>query len=146
MAEVFETFATYLTRLESVEPQFRDREIIVSSDLRVPRLFDGDDDSIVKTPIAWPLWKHNLFYTVEVPAGKHIPRHSHAEDLFRYVLKGSLVVNGREIRAGEWFVIPKNMPYEIDTPDGYTTMAAYTSICQTSRGFDGRHRVEDSPL
>lgn len=143
MAEVFETFATYLTRLEKLEAQFQDKPIVVSSDLIVPKLFDGDDDSIVKTRVAWPLHRHNMFYTVKVPGGKHIPKHSHEEDIFRYVISGALTVNGREIRTGEWFVIRNGTPYEIFTAEGYTTFGAYTSICRTRRGLEGKHLEEE---
>src|SRR5436309_188767 len=126
MPEILETFGSHVTRLERIEKQYGDAGIIFSADIRVPKLFDGDDDSIVKTPIGWPLYRHNMFYIVSVPAGTRVTQHTHDEDLFRLVIHGSLVVNDREVNVGEWFVVKKGTPYKIDTSRGYQTLAGYT--------------------
>ena len=139
-----ETFGTYLNRLETVNPTLIDKPIITSTDVNIPYLKDGEDYSITKTPIAWPLYQYNLFYTVNVPAKKHIPTHTHDEDVFRYVVKGSLLINKVvRIHEGEWFVIRKGTPYEIDTETGYVTIASYKNRCQTRGGvkFAGKHLV-----
>lgn len=86
MTEIFETFSTYLDRIEKVEPSFANKQIILSTEVRIPYLIDGVDESITKMPIAWRLYEHNLFYIVKVPAGKHIPLHTHEEDVFRLIL------------------------------------------------------------
>ena len=138
MAEVNETFATYLARIEKVLPQMK-KPIVLSTEVKIPTLRDGD---IKKVPIAWPLYRHTMFYIVTVPANKHVPRHSHDEDVFRLILKGSLVVNRSiEIKEGMWFVVRANTPYEIETKTGYTAFNGYWFICVTNRE-GGAHSVE----
>ena len=144
MSEVFETFATYLTRLEKAQPELVDKPIILSRETKIAFLKDGDDESITKVPIAWPLYQYNMFYVVNVPPKKHVAKHSHDEDIFRFVVKGSMLINDIvKVSEGEWFVIRSGTPYEIQTETGYTTIAAYTSVCRTNRGAEGLHLEVD---
>ncbi len=58
----------------------------------------------------------------------------------RLVIKGSLRLNDQyDLTPGMWFVVRSGTPYEIHTTEGYTTLGAYTSVCQTNRGADGAH-------
>ena len=137
--EINETFATYLTRLEAISDQLN-KPIIISTDVKIPVLRDGEDDTIEKVPVGWPLYQHNMFYLVTVPPNKHIPRHKHDEDIFRLVVKGSLRLNDQyDLKPGMWFVVRANTPYEIHTTEGYTTIAGYIHNCRTRRTLQGKH-------
>ena len=84
-----------------------------------------------------------MFYIVTVPPGKKIDAHSHDEDVFRILIEGDLKINGRSVQPGEWFVVPKDVEYEIETANGYKTIAAYTSMCRTRRMDANVHLEED---
>jgi hypothetical protein len=122
--------------------QMEDKLIILSSDVRIPMLRDAE---IKREPIAWPLFKNenHMAYIVTVPANTEIPLHSHDEDVFRLVIKGSLVLN-REInvKEGMWFVGRAQNPYEIKTETGYTAFGDYMHRCP-SRQPGGSFREED---
>ncbi|MEA1029374.1 hypothetical protein T3A99_12430 [Pseudomonas sp. N-137] len=143
MTEIAERLSTYLDRIERLEGQFSKESIIISTELKSKEfLIDGDDERIVKEPILWRLYQHNMFYVMTVPAGTVIKKHKHDEDLFRFVAQGSLVFNKKtNIVAGTWFVVKANTPYEITTKEGYVSIAGYTSNCRTNRGVDGTHLV-----
>ncbi|MBT3237264.1 MAG: hypothetical protein HOL37_10545 [Rhodospirillaceae bacterium] len=146
MAEIFETLSTYIDRIERYEGQFDDRDIVISTDLNNDILVDGDDDDIRKEPVLWRLYEHNMFYMVTVPAGKHIETHRHDESIFRFIAKGSLLLNKEHtITSGMWFVVKADTPYEIETKEGYTSLAGYTSICRTRRMATGLHLIEEKP-
>jgi len=136
MKEINEKLSTYIDRIERFEEQFADQNIIISTSLKNETLIDGDEEDILREPILWRLYEHNMFYVVTVPAGKHIKKHQHDESIFRFIAQGSLLLNGEyEINAGMWFVVKANTPYEIKTKEGYVSMAGYTSNCQTSRAM-----------
>lgn len=144
MKEVEEKFSTYLDRIERLEEQFASDPIILSTSLKAKELLiDGDDERIVKEPILWRLYQHNMFYIVTVPAGTVVKKHKHDEDIFRFIAQGSLVLNKvHKITAGTWFVIRANTTYEITTDEGYVSFGGYTSICRTNRGTFGTHLVK----
>jgi hypothetical protein len=130
MRKIRETLSTYIARIEKVQGQMK-KPIVLSTDVKIPILKDGDDKPIEKVTIAWPLYGINMFYIVTVPAEKHVPRHSHEEDIFRYIVKGSLVLNGSiQIKEGMWFVVKANTPYRIDTESGYTSFVGYQKVCK----------------
>jgi hypothetical protein len=43
--------------------------------------------------------------------GAVLPEHSHKRDLFRMVVAGSMLVNGVELKPGDWMYVPKGVPY-----------------------------------
>jgi mannose-6-phosphate isomerase-like protein (cupin superfamily) len=51
-----------------------------------------------------------VFLTVSDP-GAVVPKHSHKRDLFRIVLSGSIIVDGKELKTGDWMFVPKGEPY-----------------------------------
>jgi quercetin dioxygenase-like cupin family protein len=53
-----------------------------------------------------------LAFMTEADAGAVLPEHSHAADLFRVVVSGSLQYNGVVLSAGDWMFIPKNTRYQ----------------------------------
>ena len=93
MKEVKETLATFQERISRFEHQFEGRDIIISTELEREYLLDGEDLTIRKEPILWSLSDYHLFYVVTVPPGKHIPKHSHDEAIFRFIAQGNLLVN-----------------------------------------------------
>jgi hypothetical protein len=124
-----ETLSKYIARLEEVEPQLKEQKGIVFSDEVKIEDVDEGNPGIRKTPIAWPLYRHNMYYMVEVKPGTDVPRHSHEEDVFRLVTKGSLKINGINVEAGTWFVVRAHTEYEISTHEGYTCFSGYLFIC-----------------
>ncbi len=145
MREIDETLSTYIDRIERFEDQFLERDIIVSTDLPNELLIDGDDEDIVKEPILWRLFTHNMFYVVTVPADKSIPTHCHEEDIFRFIAQGSLVLNDEyNLKAGTWFVVKANTPYQIKTEEGYISVAGYVSRCKTRRPqAENKHKIKN---
>ncbi len=120
--------------------------IVLSTDVDIATLKGGEDNNTEMVPIAWPLYENteSMLYIVTVPPNTHVRSHSHEEDIFRYVVKGSLVVNNSiHIDEGIWFVIRANTPYEIDTVSGYKTIMRYTHLCRSIRP-GGTHWVEES--
>lgn len=61
--------------------------------------------------------------------GTHVATHAHDEPMFRYVIEGSLTINGTEYRPGDWVFIPEGVPYDIRTTEGYTTLGCYGQAC-----------------
>jgi hypothetical protein len=142
MPEITETFSTYLARIEKVLDQM-DKPIVLSTDVNIPPLWDGKDKKIKKIPIAWPLYEHSMFYLVTVPGNNTIPKHKHGENIFRFVVKGSLVINDDiKVTEGMWFVIKANTLYKIDTETGYTTFSGYGPYCYSHRP-GGKHWVDE---
>lgn len=142
MKELQEKLSTYIERIERFENQFGEKKIILSRQLDKEILLDGDEEDIEKEPILWRLNNYNMFYIVTVPPGKHVKKHKHDEDVFRFLAQGELTINNEhKVQAGEWFVIKGGTDYEIITEKGYVTLAAYTSICQTSRMMTGTYLV-----
>jgi len=144
MAEILETFSTYRARVEQ-SLQDIDKPIILSTDIHIPSLKGGDDRSIEMVPIAWPLYERDepMSYVVTVPPNKSVPLHSHDEDVFRYIVKGSLVLNGSiQIDEGMWFVVKANTPYETYTEGGYKAFFQYNHVCMSSRP-GGTHWIDE---
>jgi hypothetical protein len=143
MKELQEKLSTYIDRIERFEEQSGKKKIILSRKLDKELLLDGDEEDIEKEPILWRLNDYNMFYIVTVPPGKHVKKHKHDEDIFRFLAQGELTINKKhKVKAGEWFVIKGGTEYEITTKKGYVTLAAYTSICQTSRVMTGTYLVK----
>jgi hypothetical protein len=59
-----------------------------------------------------------------------IPRHAHKEPTLRYILKGSLELNGAAYSEGDWILVPRGFPYEIRTKSGYTALIPYSTNCE----------------
>ena len=133
-----EMLSDHIRRIERFSENVADLKVIVSSDFTKPLL--KEDLGIQKVPISWPLYKYNMFFVVSVPARTVVPSHVHDEDVFRYVLEGTLKLNGRKIKAGEWFVVRAGTTYRIFTDTGYKAISGYTSICRTRRGMDRTQR------
>ena len=144
MPEILETFSTYRDRIKKALAGI-DKPIVLSTDVQIPKLRGGEDGTTEMVPIAWPLYENreSMSYMVTVPPSTHVSTHSHEEDIFRFVVKGSLLLNGSiDIQEGTWFVIRAHTPYKIDTESGYKTIVLYNHICMSAQP-GGKHWVEE---
>jgi quercetin dioxygenase-like cupin family protein len=78
-----------------------------------------------------------MYYLIKVEAGTSVEKHSHNEDIFRLVTRGSLILrttpDEMEFHEGEWFVVREGMAYEIESRTGSTALAEYKMACKTQR-------------
>ena len=132
MSKIFETLSSHIERIERFQKQFKDKDIILSTDFEPEIMLDN---GIPKTPIVWPLYQYNMFYLTTVTPKTTVDKHSHNEDIFRFVTKGSLILN-KTIKIDEqsWFIVRKNVPYEVYTETGYSVIAGYGVSCSESVG------------
>jgi mannose-6-phosphate isomerase-like protein (cupin superfamily) len=134
-----ETYADYKASINAAltASGVANNPIVLDRDVTISPL--TDIQGVERMPIAWLLYErgHKMFYITNVPMGTHIKPHTHSEDVFRYILSGSLVVNANNesfrITQGMWFVIKKNISYEVKTDEGYTALAAYRYMCEVKR-------------
>jgi Cupin domain len=130
--EFEDTLSDYIRRIEEAEEKADlTSPIITSDDLPIEPDFRDD---IEREQIGWRLYQHPMFYIVKVKGGTDVPEHSHDEDVFRYIISGSLEIRVgdvcRNIRAGQWVVVKSNSCYSISTSDGYVAMIAYQIACR----------------
>ncbi|MBE9044917.1 cupin domain-containing protein [Pleurocapsales cyanobacterium LEGE 10410] len=59
----------------------------------------------------------NRFYFKEIRKGFESPSHSHDSPTFRYIIKGSLILNDVRYSEGDWVLVPKNIKYSIKTDE-----------------------------
>ena len=90
------------------------------------------DKSLI--PIDFGMFR--LMSITTVSPGVRVVPHSHNEPVFRYFLKGSVLLNGVLYEAGDWMLIPTNMKYELYTEEGYTAMVDYGAQCGTPPNGD----------
>src|SRR5947208_14765243 len=90
-----ETYPDYKARIDAAltASGVANNPIVLSRDLPIDTLTDLQ--GVERTPIAWLLYErgHKMFYVTNVPKGTHIKPHTHSEDVFRYILTGSLVID-----------------------------------------------------
>ena len=140
MAEILETLSSYIARIEKVRDQM-EKPIVLSTDVTMPTLKDG---GIEKVPIAWPFYG-SMVYNVKVPPETHVGQHSHDDDIFRYVARGSLTINDSiQVNEGMWFVIRANTSYKIDTNSGYECISWYyhSNSCLSSQP-GGKYLIDE---
>ncbi|RZJ23724.1 MAG: hypothetical protein EON51_02270 [Acinetobacter sp.] len=78
-------------------------------------------------PIDNTYWNIDIITFVE--KGTVIPEHSHDEPVLRYVLQGSLELNGEIYKEGDWVLVPANKQYQILTREGYKILSKYHAQC-----------------
>ncbi|HEY8684084.1 MAG TPA: cupin domain-containing protein [Chloroflexota bacterium] len=68
------------------------------------------------------------FLTVAQP-GAIVPTHKHSRNLFRVVLSGAIVTDGKELKTGDWMYVPAGVPYSyhasLNPGSGAITMHFY---------------------
>jgi quercetin dioxygenase-like cupin family protein len=68
---------------------------------------------------------------VDLEPGSSVPEHHHENEQLGFILRGSMTftIGGekREIRAGDTYTIPSNVPHDaVAGPDGCTAVDAFT--------------------
>ena len=59
---------------------------------------------------------------IRVEPNSSIPEHAHEGPVFRFITKGSAVVNGITYEEGDWMIIPAKTKYNIETSTGYEAL------------------------
>lgn len=59
---------------------------------------------------------------IKVEPNSSIPEHAHEGPVFRFITKGSAVVNGETYEEGDWMIIPPGKKYNIKTSTGYEAL------------------------
>ena len=59
---------------------------------------------------------------IKVEPNSSIPEHAHEGPVFRFITKGSAVVNGVTYEEGDWMIIPSNTKYKIESSTGYEAL------------------------
>ncbi len=78
-------------------------------------------------PVNKGFYKQSVLVSVE-PNTK-VAKHSHHEPTFRLIIEGSAIINGVEYKAGDWMVVPKDFPYDMETRIGYRALVEYGAKC-----------------
>jgi quercetin dioxygenase-like cupin family protein len=128
-----DTLSEYIRRIEQAEENANlgvDLPIITSKDLPVDLPPNAQSENVKRKQIGWRLYQNPMFYIVRVKKGTKVRQHSHKEDVFRYIIRGSLDVHVKEsekegsseisrtIGAGEWVVVRANHSYRIEAGPG----------------------------
>lgn len=142
--DVLETLSSHIARIEQFAGSLAKKKLIISTELKVEPF--EEDRGIKKTPIVWPMMDYKMFYTVEVPPNTTVATHSHDEAVFRVLVSGSLILNGKKIdQPGTWYVVPALTEYEIKTETGYVVISGYTSVCRTGREQASKKNKRSAP-
>lgn len=118
---------------EFINPE--DAEDIVSSQTyrdgdwaRLTRL-GGFPDGVEKSVIPVDAKSFRILVLTQGGPNTQVASHSHDEAILRYVVRGSLTINGTAYREGEWVLIPAGHSYTIESEEGYFTLAGYGEAC-----------------
>lgn len=88
-------------------------------------------DGVQKSVIPVDISQFKILVHSQVVAGNLIKIHKHDDEpQIRYVVSGSLKLNGETYFAGDWIIVPRGYEYEIYTDTGYITLAGYGQQCQ----------------
>ena len=125
-----EKLSTYIARIEKVWPHIKNKPVVLSTDVH-QRPIEGRKGT-KKLPIVWPLYQHLMFYIVTFPPKVSFGRQRHDEDVFRYVIEGSLIVTAGKksykVDEGMWIVVRANTYYSIAVR-GTVVLTAYQNAC-----------------
>lgn len=91
------------------------------------RLFNEPEVQKWFVPVDCSYWNIDII-TVVAPL-TIIPEHKHDEPVMRYLLQGSLELNGVEYVEGDWVIVPANKLYGIQTKTGYKILSRYHEEC-----------------
>ena len=94
----------------------------------------GFPTGIMKHVVPVDISYANFLVITSVEPGSKVHPHTHDEPQFRYVIHGSLSLNGKRYVAGDWVFVPAGIPYHIETDEGYTTLGCYGVQCEEPNG------------
>jgi hypothetical protein len=92
------------------------------------RLFNEPEVKKWFIPVDCSYWNIDVITIVEPLTV--IPEHEHDEPVMRYVLEGTLELNGVTYGVGDWVIVPTNFRYKIQTRDGYKILSKYHESCR----------------
>ena len=78
-------------------------------------------------PVDCSYWNIDIITIVD--ALTIVPWHEHTEPVLRYILEGSLELNGVTYETGDWVIVPANFSYTIQTKSGYRILSRYHEEC-----------------
>jgi len=104
---------------------FRDGDWVRLTTLR------GFPSGVEKSVIPVDIESFRIVVLTTVGPDSHVAGHSHDEAILRYVVRGSLTINGTTYREGEWVLVPAHHSYTIGTEEGYLTLAPYGVACDS---------------
>jgi hypothetical protein len=98
-----------------------------SEGLRVTNVPDGFKKS--QLPVYFD--KPSQFYLSDGAPNTDVPKHSHDEgDGLRYIVSGSILYDGKELRAGDWMFVPAGQSYSFKVgPQGAKMFYCYECCC-----------------
>ncbi|WP_458655467.1 cupin domain-containing protein [Enterobacter ludwigii] len=99
------------------------------------------DKSLI--PIDFKMFR--LLSVTSVAPGVKVVPHSHDEPVFRFFLKGSVLLNGVKYEEGDWILIPEGVEYELTTEDGYTALVDYGVQCGAPHNGDVLSPLRSKP-
>ena len=92
------------------------------------KLFNEPEVKKWFVPVDCSYWNIQLITIVEPLT--IIPEHVHTEPVLRRIVDGSFEMNGVLYSEGDWVIVPANLPYSIQTREGYKIISAYHAQCQ----------------
>jgi len=86
-------------------------------------------EGVAKKVIPIDLLDFCMMVVTEVEPETQVPMYCHEECIFRFIMEGSLTLNGVDYKAGDWLIVPEEFEYEIYTKTGYKALASYRMGC-----------------
>lgn len=77
-------------------------------------------------PIALGAGEDILVFMARFQPNATVPEHSHTDAQFRIVIEGSVRSAGKELKAGDWMLVPAGKSYSLEAgPDGCIMLHPY---------------------
>lgn len=98
----------------------RNAHEMLNTEIETSEVLDAEGLSIEVLPI--DISELKQVRHIRVAPNSSIPEHAHEGPVFRFITKGTAVVNGITYEEGEWMIIPPNTRYKIETSTGYEAL------------------------
>lgn len=131
------TFAEGAVRVERVARKYKigKSKILTSQDSEIAGAVkelgvSNVPDGFRKWQLPFVMDASQLFVT-DAKAGARVGEHSHDQgDGIRFIVSGSIIYEGKTLKAGDWMFIPKGVPYSMQIgPDGARMCYCYCCCC-----------------
>jgi len=110
-----ESLADYFQRMSELYRSGKLDVIHSSKNLESPITESNDSFEVKFMPVDFT--NINRFYFKSIKAGFESTTHNHDSPTFRYIIKGSLIINDVRYEAGNWVLVPKTFDYTIKTDE-----------------------------